>query len=164
MERLNRGEVWDSMKGIEPISEIQTADGKITSTYPDGSVAVFSINNGFENSLQGFSMTPQEVSECNYIGGHYASYWKNCKATWSYGLATYTLRFNYTYDQGGWRIMDYWEPLYRTYNGTVSNTNVVRYSYTLVTYYADYSSANGGSYRVKNDLKVHKASAWTENG
>lgn len=51
-----------------------------------------------------------------------------------------------------------------SYNGNVSNTRVIRYSDTHVTYYADYKANNGGSHRVKNDLKVHKSTAWTEKG
>lgn len=109
-------------------------------------------------------MVTQDVSQCSFSGNHYAMYWRNCLAKWSYGFTTYTLRFNYTHDQGGWRITDYWEPMFKSHNGNISNTHVVRRSNTHVTYYADFSGRDGGSYRVKNDLKVHKSSAWTENG
>lgn len=166
IEKLDRGELWDSILGVTPTSEVRLNENEILSTYPDGSVAVFSIHDGSQDRFSGFrpSIVTQDVSKCSFSGSHYAMYWNNCLAKWSYSFTTYTLRFNYTHNQGGWRITDYWEPMFKSSNGNVSNTHVVRYSDTHVTYYADFSGKDGGSYRVKNDLKVHKSSAWTENG
>ncbi|WP_421083279.1 hypothetical protein [Rothia nasimurium] len=166
--KLQNGEIWDSLGGVAPISEKQLPSGEILSTFPDGSIAVFSYFDGQQATLPSASLgrlvSPQSVSDCAFSGSHYAMYWKNCKAVWSYGYANFTLRFNYEHTQGGWRISHYWEDMFRSYNGNVSNTRVIRYSDTHVTYYADYKANNGGSHRVKNDLKVHKSTAWTEKG
>ena len=164
-EKLEKGEIWDSMRGVEAVNEVRINRLETLSTYPDGSVAVFSIYDGTEGlGATPPSMALQSVSECSFSGSHYAMYWKNCLAKWSYGTTSYTLRFNYRHDQGSWGISDYWKPLYRSFDGSITNTNIVRYSDTLVTYYADYSGNHGGSHRVKNNLRVHKSQAWTENG
>lgn len=72
--KLQNGEMWDSLGGAAPISEKQLPSGEILSTYPDGSIAVFSYFDGQQVTLPfaslGRLVSPQPVSDCAFSGSY----------------------------------------------------------------------------------------------
>lgn len=116
IDKLNKGESWDSVKGARPLTKelINETDGsKYLYRFADGSLIVSNIelsskgvkevpaNNGLRSDLQ-VQGKKAWVSNCDYVrprpGLRRAS---NCKANLNLVFATANFEFSYTYRRGG---------------------------------------------------------------
>lgn len=161
IKNLEQGIIWDSLKGTPPVSSYTNHNGTVY-TYPDGSISLFSIYP--EKTTDGKFVSPLAVSNCQ-VTSHstHGTYWKNCIASWNYGL--YSIRFTFDYENvrySGSRITGYRDVQYHIIGGAITNTRFIRDAQNKIRLVADvrfFKNAGGGTFNFT--LTTNGATATT---
>ncbi|WP_416393828.1 MULTISPECIES: hypothetical protein [unclassified Curtobacterium] len=178
--KLDSGKLLDSMSGsVKPVSTTTTQNATelvSRSVYPDGSVAVTSLETPSSNSASAApgarSLQPEQITGCKESNGGGYVVESNCKVEIATG--PYDLWFNATYERytGGAQIDTANHP-----NGVVKYGNIVsgptvsikrkKQNGSLEAYaqeHAKYESNGGGtSEDLYVSLRVTTSKAWTTN-
>lgn len=150
IEKLNRGEIWDSLSGADPISVKKNGDKEIR-LYADGSVSVFSVTDSenIPNALNHRWISPNSVSGCSRSGVHYATYWKSCNALWDYGFLQYRVNFDYQNVRGdGSKITNFRHARGDSQFGVISSVTVNRDAPNQISLIGYWQAPGGWSSRT----------------
>lgn len=162
MQNLCNGVEWDSMKtGQTPISVERTYmnDRLIeTSRYSDGSLLVSDT----PIFVQQANDDSRAVSGCSYTrAGNYAAYWKNCTASYNWGVYTLFFTFNYSLTKDiGSRIDSYSAPGHSAV-GNITDVGIHRTAQNRVQYIATWVLGPWMSKTIGFNLETRGTNAYT---
>lgn len=104
LDKLARGEVWDSLLGVEAVETQFESDmyfDRVIERYPDGSVHIGEI----EKSISG--PAPKGISGCRLVSGsNYHSKFTGCKAKHEFGVIMQAFQFDKTTLKGAVGTID----------------------------------------------------------
>ncbi|MFE5309535.1 hypothetical protein [Isoptericola sp. NPDC056605] len=171
-QKLEHGEMWDSMSEMEPVSTTSATDAnvvKVTSVFADGSISVEEVEKPGEASPG--QVAPLSVGGCqsSSSGSGYVSRY-DCKASASTGIMTMGFYISYTLVQGGYDyIFDVHSPFRSVVTGTATTAKAsivkARENSTgsswakSVSTYTGFAGAPSGTYEMR--ALVGKDTAWT---
>ncbi|WP_277212173.1 hypothetical protein [Isoptericola croceus] len=171
-EKLERGEMWDSMSEMEPESTTRESVAnvvKITSVFADGSISVEEVEKP-SKPISG-EIGPLGVGSCqsSSTGSGYANRY-DCRASASTGIMTMGFYISYTLVQGGYdQITDVHSPFrsIKTGTATTAKLSLVKSRENssgsawakAVSTYTGFAGSPSGTYEMR--ALVGKDTAWT---
>lgn len=171
IEKLNEGEIWDSMRNdSSPVSESSSIDGitRVTrSVYKDGSIAISRIDDpalakqrGAENGISSRGVTNCEYSKA----GSYGGYWKHCQVYRNFVVAGHGFYFDYENIKGSpAKITQYGNPIYNTVQGSWTGGSFRRMGPDRVRLISTHTVANKQS-TLWVQANVKGPNAWETHG
>lgn len=144
LEKLNNGELWDSMKGSEAISAEEVNEHGFSKTiyrFEDGSAVITSVQNPLQ-TINANTDLQNGVSECQVASSsHYHISHYDCLAKVSMGVASLSFRFDRTTGSGAQATLDgYRSPAHFIVGGSITNGRFQKVSNHQVRYYVEYVS------------------------